>query len=137
MAVTMKEFTPRELEPVRTRRFTPLRLALATCLGLVVAFVAAYAAFFTPDSPPALSLSSAGNSDAAPGVGAPEGVWSVGPGSVAGYRVREKLLRLPAPNDAVGRTSAVDWELSAGGRRRPGHRRIGDAHRGGPHHAEE
>jgi hypothetical protein len=29
------------------------------------------------------------------------------PGSVTGYCVREKVLRLPAPNDAVGRTEAV------------------------------
>jgi polyisoprenoid-binding protein YceI len=35
------------------------------------------------------------------------GTWTVGTGSVAGYRVREKLAVLPAPSDAVGRTSAI------------------------------
>jgi polyisoprenoid-binding protein YceI len=114
MDVMLKERTPQELVPelvpVRTRRVTPLQVVLATCVGLVTAFVAAYAAFFTPDSPPALTLSS--TSAAAPAeIGVPEGLWAVGHESVAGYRVREKLLRLPASNDAVGRTNAITGSL--------------------------
>jgi len=35
------------------------------------------------------------------------GGWTPGDGSVAGYRVREKLTMLPAPSDAVGRTSEL------------------------------
>jgi polyisoprenoid-binding protein YceI len=35
------------------------------------------------------------------------GDWTVGSGSVAGYRVREQLADLPAESDAVGRTEAV------------------------------
>jgi polyisoprenoid-binding protein YceI len=35
------------------------------------------------------------------------GTWTVGSGSAAGYRVRERLANLPAESDAVGRTSAV------------------------------
>ncbi len=35
------------------------------------------------------------------------GKWSVGTGSQAGYRVREKLAFLPAESDAVGRTSMM------------------------------
>jgi polyisoprenoid-binding protein YceI len=35
------------------------------------------------------------------------GSWSVGDGSVVGYRVREQLASLQALSDAVGRTSAV------------------------------
>jgi polyisoprenoid-binding protein YceI len=35
------------------------------------------------------------------------GTWTVGAGSEAGYRVREKLAFLPAQNDAVGRTSQI------------------------------
>jgi polyisoprenoid-binding protein YceI len=35
------------------------------------------------------------------------GDWTVGSGSVAGYRVREQLANLPAESDAVGRTEAV------------------------------
>jgi polyisoprenoid-binding protein YceI len=41
-----------------------------------------------------------------------EGVWSLVPdASFVGYRVREQLVFLPAPNDAVGRTSAVEGSL--------------------------
>ncbi len=35
------------------------------------------------------------------------GNWTVGSGSEAGYRVREKLASLPAQSDAVGRTSSI------------------------------
>ena len=35
------------------------------------------------------------------------GTWSVGPGSVVGYRVRERLASLSADSDAVGRTSKI------------------------------
>lgn len=35
------------------------------------------------------------------------GAWKIAPGSLAGYRVREKLGFLPAPSDAVGRTSQI------------------------------
>jgi hypothetical protein len=34
------------------------------------------------------------------------GQWKIATGSVAGYRVREKLGFLPAESDAVGRTSS-------------------------------
>ena len=40
------------------------------------------------------------------------GRWSPGPGSVAGYRVREKLAQLPSNDDAVGRSSVVTGELT-------------------------
>ncbi len=39
------------------------------------------------------------------------GHWVIGAGSQAGYRVREKLVALPAHTDAVGRTSAVTGSL--------------------------
>jgi hypothetical protein len=40
------------------------------------------------------------------------GSWKLGSGSVAGYRVREKLGFLPAQSDAVGRTSAITGKAS-------------------------
>jgi polyisoprenoid-binding protein YceI len=42
-----------------------------------------------------------------------DGTWRAtrGHGSVVGYRVREKLVYLPAPHDAVGRTAEVNGEL--------------------------
>jgi polyisoprenoid-binding protein YceI len=40
------------------------------------------------------------------------GSWSLGDGSVVGYRVREKLASLPAQSDAVGRTSSVTGQAT-------------------------
>jgi polyisoprenoid-binding protein YceI len=40
------------------------------------------------------------------------GTWTVGGGSVAGYRVREQLARLPAQSDAVGRTESITGEAT-------------------------
>jgi polyisoprenoid-binding protein YceI len=48
--------------------------------------------------------------------GALDGAWNVRAGdSFVGYRVREQLAILPAPSDAVGRTTAVDGELDISG----------------------
>jgi hypothetical protein len=38
--------------------------------------------------------------------------WTVGSGSYVGYRVREQLASLPAPSDAVGRSTAVTGTAS-------------------------
>lgn len=54
----------------------------------------------TPVTPATPGTSPAKNTDFA-------GKWSVTSGSAAGYRVREKLARLPASSDAVGRTSDI------------------------------
>ncbi len=44
----------------------------------------------------------------AAGDAVPDGAWRISTaGSYAGYRVRERLIFLSAPNDAVGRTSAL------------------------------
>jgi polyisoprenoid-binding protein YceI len=40
------------------------------------------------------------------------GRWVVATGSEAGYRIRERLARLPAPSDAVGRSHAVQGEVT-------------------------
>jgi len=40
------------------------------------------------------------------------GTWTIGTGSQAGYRVREKLAFLPAQSDAVGRTSQITGTAS-------------------------
>jgi polyisoprenoid-binding protein YceI len=101
--------------PPRSRRRRRLKAVLAGAVVVPVAGVAAaWGLFFTPDSPPELTLSAQTTETA---VAVPTGLWSVGEGSVAGYRVREKLLRLPASNDGVGRTSAITggFHLSADG----------------------
>ncbi len=53
---------------------------------------------------PSLPVASGGAAVDAAGLA---GIWSVGDGTVVGYRVREKLAELPAQSDAVGRTSTV------------------------------
>jgi polyisoprenoid-binding protein YceI len=40
------------------------------------------------------------------------GTWTIGDGSVVGYRVREKLASLPAQSDAVGSTSSVTGQAT-------------------------
>jgi polyisoprenoid-binding protein YceI len=75
-----------------------------------------YFVIFPSSSPQKLALSSptptasASASGSASTAGA--GTWTVSSGSQAGYRVREQLASLPAPSDAVGRTSAVTGTLT-------------------------
>jgi polyisoprenoid-binding protein YceI len=76
-------------------------------LVAVVGFLLIYFVLFPTSSPKPLSLSS---SVAAAPVSAGTtfaGRWTIAAGSLAGYRVREKLGFLPAESDAVGRTSAI------------------------------
>ena len=47
--------------------------------------------------------------------GSPDGTWTVGSGSAAGYRVEEVLLG--QNTEAVGRTTAVTGELTVSGTR--------------------
>ena len=44
--------------------------------------------------------------------GSVAGEWTVGAGSIAGYRVREQLANLPAESDAVGRTEDVSGSIT-------------------------
>jgi polyisoprenoid-binding protein YceI len=89
------------------------RIVIAAGVVVIGAFVAVYALFFTPDSPKKLTLSkdtSQGTSSAPAGDLA--GAWKVLSESEAGYRVREKLARLPAQSDAVGRTTGLTGSLT-------------------------
>src|SRR6202023_1832044 len=90
---------------------------LAGGLALGAAGVAVlYFVVFAGSSPQKLALSSptpstsgaAANASSTPGAG----TWTVTSGSQAGYRVREQLASLPAPSDAVGRTTAVAGTLT-------------------------
>src|SRR5438552_9202400 len=74
-----------------------------------------YFVVFAGSSPQKLALSSPTPSSSAatsPDSSAATGTWTVGSGSQAGYRVREKLASLSAPSDAVGRTTAVTGTLT-------------------------
>lgn len=109
---------------------------------LVGGFIAVYLAFFNNDSPPPLTLSTGttvtgaattgASSDASSDVSSADpstpattaapvtadslaGTWKIADGSVAGYRVREKLAQLPAKSDAVGRTHDVTGTMTIEG----------------------
>lgn len=80
-----------------------------TVVVVVVGFVLVYFVLFPTSSPKRFTITtpasaSAGATGSASGFG---GTWTIGQGSEAGYRVREKLAFLPAQSDAVGRTSAM------------------------------
>jgi polyisoprenoid-binding protein YceI len=83
---------------------------LLTGLGVgVVAGGLAYGGFAVlagGSSPAPLALKPGGGTPRPP-TGHIAGTWTVGTGSVAGYRVRERLAILPAPSEAVGRTSQI------------------------------
>ena len=89
------------------------RVLLVAVVGLLAAFGLAYFALFNDDSPPELSLETTKGATEAPAPPSGElaGTWAVGDGSIAGYRVREKLAALPAPSDAVGRTGAITGQF--------------------------
>jgi polyisoprenoid-binding protein YceI len=80
-------------------------------VGPIAAFAAVYFLLFTPKTPPPVKLEDAPKTPAGD-VSDPVGLWTVQEGSEAGYRVREKLARLPAPSDAVGRTNAVSGGMT-------------------------
>jgi polyisoprenoid-binding protein YceI len=105
------------------------RLVAVTMLVLLAAGVGAYLAyeqFLRGDNVGPLGLSStSGSASATPTAvassattGQPAtpadvaGTWSIGDGSVVGYRVREQLASLSAQSDAVGRTSDVTGQAT-------------------------
>lgn len=90
----------------RRRRRRILFGVIGGAIVVIVALVAAYFLFFKNDSPPKFQLSKPTGTTIAPS-GTLAGTWTAASGSQAGYRVREKLGALPAPDDAVGRTSGV------------------------------
>lgn len=93
-------------------RRTLIAAAVAGVLALGIGGVGVlYFVVFAGASPQKLALSpptpSASGSTATPASTPGPGTWTIASGSVAGYRVREQLASLPAPSDAVGRTSAI------------------------------
>jgi polyisoprenoid-binding protein YceI len=94
-------------------KLTRPRVLLIAVVAVVAAFAVAYFTLFAPDSPAKLTLETKGSTNAVPPpTGDLAGTWTVADGSVAGYRVREKLAQLPAPSDAVGRTGAVTGQVT-------------------------
>src|SRR5207244_5177693 len=93
-------------------KLTKPRLLLIGVVAVVALFALAYFALFNTDSPSKLTLQTKGSAAAVP-TGDLAGTWTVADGSVAGYRVREKLAQLPAPSDAVGRTGAITGQVTS------------------------
>src|SRR5437763_8010929 len=91
------------------------RVLVSGVVVLVAAFPITSFTLFNTDSPSKLSLHTKGSTAAIP-TGDLTGTWTVADGSVAGYRVREKLAALPAPSDAVGRTGAITGQVTITGR---------------------
>ncbi len=110
------------------------RLQIIISVGIVAVALGGflvYQQFLAGDSVPALSLAPT-NGPSAAATGAPTsslartatpidatpegiaGTWSVGDGSVVGYRVREQLGGVAAVTDAVGRTDAVMGSATIG-----------------------
>jgi polyisoprenoid-binding protein YceI len=101
--------------PERPRRPSKvLFMIVGAGIVLIVAAVAlVYFVIFPTSSPKPFSLTtSSSSSSASSQAGASSaaqiaGRWTIGSGSAAGYRVREKLAFLPAESQAVGRTSSI------------------------------
>ena len=91
----------------RTKRGAALALGGSVVVVAVAGFLFVYFVLFPTSAPKPFSLtSSAAVTPVSTGTRF-AGRWTIAAGSVAGYRVREKLGFLPAEDDAVGRTSAI------------------------------
>jgi polyisoprenoid-binding protein YceI len=105
---TQRVFARAERDTRGVRRWSRRRLAIAAAALAVVALGAAYGAFvlIAGGSEPRLQPLLAGGAST-------DGTWAAlaAPPTAVGYRVREKLVGVPAPHDAVGRTSAVRGTL--------------------------
>jgi polyisoprenoid-binding protein YceI len=127
-----------------TRRRRPLAIVAILAALLVAGVAIVYFSFFNEDAPAPLALSDQPTPTTASGpatttaatvaASTPQsstpqastppaptsqsqlaGTWRVAEGSVAGYRVREKLAELPAKSDAVGRSPAVTGTVKVEG----------------------
>lgn len=109
-------------------RAVKIALWLLVAVIVVVAIGVSWYFFIRDDDPPPLELSEATTTEAGDTTAStsevppPDGDWMVdtapqadGTASVVGYRVTEKLARLPARSDAVGRTALVEGTLTFDG----------------------
>lgn len=103
--------------PRRHVHLTRRRLVVVLIVALVVVPVAAYGvlAVETNDAPAPAKLPERATSSGP--AGPIDGLWAVSAEKhdFVGYRVREKLGPLPAPDDAVGRTRVVRGRLMVSG----------------------
>ncbi len=97
--------------PRRVRRLVLIAAGAVVALA-VAGFAVVYFVLFPTSSPKPLSLSKSAVAVPVSSSGGLAGRWAIATGSVAGYRVREKLGFLPAEDDAVGRTSDISGAAS-------------------------
>jgi polyisoprenoid-binding protein YceI len=89
------------------------RRALAAAAAVAVLAGGGWLFLASRDAPPEARLRPGGG---AGGSGRPDGEWVVAPGSgFVGYRVRERLGSISAPNDVVGRSPAVSGAVTIAG----------------------
>ena len=91
----------------RTKRGAVLALGGSVVVVAVAGFAFIYFVLFPTSSPKPFSLTATAAAVPVSSSTRFAGRWTIAAGSVAGYRVREKLGFLPAEDDAVGRTSAI------------------------------
>jgi polyisoprenoid-binding protein YceI len=80
----------------------------ALVAAVLVAAVAGSLLLRSHQAPPALALSTPSTDSSASALA---GKWTVGPGSLVGYRAKEKLINQAAETEAVARTSQVTGSL--------------------------
>jgi polyisoprenoid-binding protein YceI len=95
----------------RTKGGVALAIGVTLVVVAVAAFAFIYFVLFPTSSPKPFSLSSTVPEAPVSPRTTLAGRWTVAGGSVAGYRVREKLGFLPAESDAVGRTSEITGDV--------------------------
>jgi polyisoprenoid-binding protein YceI len=100
---------------LRTRRGALLAIGGSVVALGVLAFVLVYFVLFPTSAPKPFALTATTANASGGSVTHIAGNWTIGSGSEAGYRVREKLAFLPAQSDAVGRTSAITGRLTFAG----------------------
>ena len=92
----------------------PRRVLAAAAVVVVLVAGGGYLFLASRDAPPAARLRPGGGAGAS---GRPDGEWVVAPDTdgFVGYRVRERLGSISAPNDVVGRSPAVSGTVTISG----------------------
>jgi polyisoprenoid-binding protein YceI len=92
-------------------RWVAIAILVALIVGVLAPFV--YINFISEDAPERLDVSTATTAPERAATAPTDGTWTAGPGSTAGYRVKEILFG--QDNVAAGRTDAVTGELTIAG----------------------
>ncbi|MDQ6743058.1 MAG: YceI family protein [Candidatus Dormibacteraeota bacterium] len=91
-----------------------LAVVVVVALGAIGAYLYFFSGLRSAPKPLALASpqASAAPSTAASPSGTLAGTWSIGQGSLVGYRVREQFVGQSSPHEAVARTSSVSGGLA-------------------------